>query len=142
MAVNDVADRAAAYGVEGLVVDGNDVLACYDVMAYARDKAYAGDGPTLIEAKTYRPVPHSSDDDDRSYRTRDEVEQWKKKDPISRFQKVLLDRGVLTQSAINDLEAKAKAVVDSAQRAAEDAPYPDVEPNLDPSSVYAPGDFA
>ncbi|GIK64449.1 MAG: 2-oxoisovalerate dehydrogenase subunit alpha [Chloroflexota bacterium] len=142
MAVNDVADRAAAYGVEGLVVDGNDILACYDVMSYARDKAYAGDGATLIEAKTYRPVPHSSDDDDRSYRTRDEVEQWKKKDPISRFQKVLLDRGVLTQNAINDLEAKAKSVVDSAQHAAEDAPYPDVEPNLDPRSVYAPGDFA
>jgi 2-oxoisovalerate dehydrogenase E1 component alpha subunit len=138
MAVSNVAERAAAYGVEGLVVDGNDVLASYDVMAYARDKAYAGDGATLIEAKTYRPVPHSSDDDDRSYRTRDEVEQWKKKDPISRFQNVLLERGALNQAGINELEAKAKSVVDAAQRIAEDAPYPEVEPNLDPRSVYAP----
>ena len=82
MAVTNVADRAAAFGMPGVVVDGNDVLAVYAVMNEAVDRARAGEGPTLVEAKTYRIVPHSSDDDDRSYRTRDEVEQWKKRDPI------------------------------------------------------------
>jgi len=85
MAVANVADRAAAYGIVGVVVDGNDVLAVYDVMTEAVERAYNDDGATLIEAKTYRIVPHSSDDDDRSYRSREEVEEWKIKGPINRF---------------------------------------------------------
>lgn len=138
MAVSNVADRAAAYGVEGVIVDGNDILASYDAMVYARERAYQGIGATLLEAKTYRPVPHSSDDDDRSYRSREEVEDWKRKDPIIRFQKVLMERGILTQEMIDDYEAKARQAVDEAQKFTEEAPYPEVEPNLDPNSVYAP----
>lgn len=138
MAVQNVADRAPAYGVYGVMVDGNDVLASYDVGFEARERAYNGEGATLIEAKTYRPVPHSSDDDDRSYRSREEVEEWKKKDPIMRFQNVLLERGILTQDLIDEYEAKARAEIDKAQKEAEEAPYPPVEPNLDPMSVYAP----
>jgi 2-oxoisovalerate dehydrogenase E1 component alpha subunit len=138
MAVKNVADRAAAYGIEGIVVDGNDVLACYDVMIHARDRAYNGEGATLVEAKTYRPVPHSSDDDDRSYRDRAEVEAWKQKDPIMHFQKTLLERGVLTQEQIDEYETKAKAEVDKAMQIAEETPYPDPAPHLDPASVYAP----
>lgn len=140
MAVSNVADRAAAYGVEGIIINGNDVLESYDAMVYARDKAYSGDGPTLVEAKTYRPVPHSSDDDDRSYRSRDEVEEWKKKDPIVQFQKVLLERQVLTQRLIDEYESKAKRQVDEALAYAEAAPYPEPEPHLDPRSVYAPAE--
>jgi len=124
MAVSNVADRAAAYGVQGVVVDGNDVLAVYEAVAEAADRAYRGDGSTLVEAKTYRIVPHSSDDDDRSYRTREEVETWKRRDPIHRFQLELLDRGILNQTLIDDYEQRARAAVDEAQRAAESAPYP------------------
>lgn len=138
MAVAHVADRAAAYGLEGIIVDGNDVLASYDAMMYAVERAYSGDGPTLVEAKTYRPVPHSSDDDDRSYRTREEVEEWKRKDPIQRFQDVLMERGILNEAMLEEYEVRARQSVDEAQKAAEDAPYPDVAPNLDPNSVYAP----
>lgn len=138
MAVNNVADRAGAYGLEGVIVDGNDLLASYDAMAYAVQRAYSGEGPTLVEAKTYRPVPHSSDDDDRSYRSREEVEEWKRKDPIQRFQKVLIERGILTEDMIADYEARARQTVDEAQKFAEDAPYPEVAPSLDPNSVYAP----
>lgn len=141
MAVKHVADRAAAYGVEGRVVDGNDLLACYDVMIEARDRAYSGQGATLVEAKTYRPVPHSSDDDDRSYREREEVEEWKKKDPIIRFRATLLERGVLTQEQIDEYDAKAKSIVDAALQVAEDTSYPDPAPHLDPNSVYAPLDL-
>lgn len=138
MAVTHVADRAAAYGVVGVIVDGNDILASYDAMVYARNRAYNGEGSTLVEAKTYRPVPHSSDDDDRSYRTREEVEEWKEKDPINRFQNDLMVRGILTQDMVNDYEAKARKMVDEAQKLTEDAPYPEVGPHLDPNSVYAP----
>lgn len=138
MAVANVADRAAAYGVTGAVVDGNDVLAVYDVMREAVQRAYDGDGATLIEAKTYRPVPHSSDDDDRSYRSREEVEEWKKKDPIMRFQKNLVAEGILTQDMLDGYEERIKAEVDKAQWAAENAPYPNPEEAL--GDVYAPAE--
>jgi 2-oxoisovalerate dehydrogenase E1 component alpha subunit len=95
MAVQNVADRAPGYGFPGVVVDGNDVLACYAAMKTAVERARAGDGPTLIEAKTYRYFPHTSDDDDRSYRTREEVEEAKQKDPIAVFAETLKDRGIL-----------------------------------------------
>jgi 2-oxoisovalerate dehydrogenase E1 component alpha subunit len=135
MAVADVAERAVAYGMPGVVVDGNDILAVYDAVKRATDRAYNGDGPTLIEAKTYRTVPHSSDDDDRSYRTREEVEEWKRKDPILRFQQYLLGEGILSREASDDFEARARHEVDQAQKAAEAAPYPAVEQSF--SGVYA-----
>jgi 2-oxoisovalerate dehydrogenase E1 component subunit alpha len=136
MAVSNVADRAAAYGVRGVVVDGNDVLATYDVMKEAVDYAYNGGGPTLIEAKTYRPVPHSSDDDDRSYRSREEVEAWKRKDPILRFQNMLLQEAALTQAKVDEYEERIKGEVDRAQYAAENSPEPAPEEAL--GDVYAP----
>jgi 2-oxoisovalerate dehydrogenase E1 component alpha subunit len=124
MAVPNVADRAAAYGITGVVVDGNDILAVYDAVYEAAQRAYSGGGPTLIEAKTYRLVPHSSDDDDRSYRSREEVESWKKKDPILRFERDLLDAGLMTADQRAAYETRARAVVDRAQAAAEAAPDP------------------
>jgi 2-oxoisovalerate dehydrogenase E1 component alpha subunit len=138
MAVPNVADRAAAFGMPGVVVDGNDVLAVYRVIKDAADRARSGGGPTLVEAKTYRVVPHSSDDDDRSYRTRDEVEQWKKRDPILLFRSVLEQAGVLTPALQADYEARAQAEVDEAVKFAQDAPYPD--PQQAATGVYAPLD--
>jgi 2-oxoisovalerate dehydrogenase E1 component alpha subunit len=135
MAVANVADRAAAYGVTGVTVDGNDVLAVYDVMTEAVDRAYNGDGATLVEAKTYRITPHSSDDDDRSYRTREEVEAWKEKGPINRFQRYLEAEGILTADMALDYETRARAEVDRAHAFAEAAPYPESEAAL--GEVYA-----
>ncbi|HYH28416.1 MAG TPA: thiamine pyrophosphate-dependent dehydrogenase E1 component subunit alpha, partial [Actinomycetota bacterium] len=85
MGVDDVSVRAAGYGFDGVSVDGNDVLACYETMKEAVDKARGGGGPTLIECRTYRFFPHTSDDDDRTYRTREEVEEARAKDPILLF---------------------------------------------------------
>lgn len=135
MAVANVADKASGYGMPGVIVDGNDILAVYDAMHSAVERAYNGEGSTLIEAKTYRITPHSSDDDDRSYRTREEVEEWKRKDPILRFQQYLSTEGVLSRDQIDEYEARARQEVDSAQKAAEEAPYPDFV--TDPSVVYA-----
>jgi 2-oxoisovalerate dehydrogenase E1 component alpha subunit len=136
--VPNVADRASAYGIKGVIVDGNDVLASYDVMKDAVERAYNGEGPSLIEAKTYRVVPHSSDDDDRSYRSREEVEEWKKKDPITRYQAHLLAEGILTEALIADYETRATTMVDEAHRAAEAAPYPPADALYGP--VYAPSE--
>lgn len=136
MAVTNVADRADAYGLHGVFVDGNDVFAVYKAMKEAVDRAYNGDGATLFEAKTYRQVPHSSDDDDRSYRSREEVDAWKKKDPIQRFQNVLLEEGILTTDMMKEYEVRARTSVDQAQQAVEAAPYPAPEDAL--GDVYAP----
>lgn len=135
-AVPNVADRAAGYGVKGVIVDGNDVLAVYDAMKDAVLRAYNGEGATLVEAKTYRPVPHSSDDDDRSYRSREEVEEWKRKDPILRYKHYLMAEGLLSEELNADYEDRAKRIVDDAQRDAEAAPYPPAEFAL--GDVYAP----
>jgi 2-oxoisovalerate dehydrogenase E1 component alpha subunit len=138
MAVPNVADRAAAFGMPGVVVDGNDVLAVYRVIKDAVDRARAGQGPTLVEAKTYRITPHSSDDDDRSYRSRDEVEQWKKRDPILRFRQYLETEGLLTHAQQDELEARAAAEVEDAVKFAQEAPYPDIATAA--TGVYAPLD--
>lgn len=137
-ALPNVADRAPAFGVHGVVVDGNDVLASYDAMRAAVERAYRGEGATLVEAKTYRPVPHSSDDDDRSYRSREEVEEWKRKDPILRFGQTLMERGILRQDDLNAIDAQARAEVDAALRDALAAPDPAPEDAL--GAVYAPED--
>lgn len=121
MAVANVADRASAYGFEGYVVDGNDVLACYDVASAAVDKARSGGGPSLIEAKTYRFSPHTSDDDDRTYRTREEVSEWKLKDPLPRFEAYLKGHAVMTDRQIEAVRAEIKDEINEALRYAEHA---------------------
>lgn len=135
-AVSSIADRAAAYGVQGIVCDGNDVIASYNAMRQAVERAYNGEGATLIEAKTTRLVPHSSDDDDRTYRPREELEAQKKRDPLPRFQKYLMDEGILTQTTLDEYEAKIKDIINTAHREAEAAPYPEAEAAL--GDVYAP----
>lgn len=138
MAVPNVADRAPMFGIAGAICDGNDVLASYRTVFQAAQLARSGGGATLVEAKTYRPTPHSSDDDDRTYRSREEVEEWKKRDPILRFQAYLRNKGILTDDMINEYEVEAKKQVDAAHRAAEDAPYPPAENAL--GKLFAPAE--
>jgi 2-oxoisovalerate dehydrogenase E1 component alpha subunit len=125
MAVDNVADRAAGYGFPGVVVDGNDVLACYGAMKTAVERAQAGDGPTLIEAKTYRFFPHTSDDDDRTYRTREEVEEAKHRDPLHLFEHYLRTHGILEKDRVEEIAAEIKADVDRQIDEAWSAPDPD-----------------
>jgi len=130
MAVENVAVRAQGYGFPGVTVDGNDVLAVYRAAKEAVERARRGDGPTFIEAKTYRLVPHSSDDDDRRYRSREEVEEWSEKDPIPRFQAYLEKHGLLDEKTRDELAKKAAQAVDAATEYAENAPLPDPETAL------------
>jgi 2-oxoisovalerate dehydrogenase E1 component alpha subunit len=124
-AVADVAVRAQGYGFPGVTVDGNDVLAVYAATKEAVERARRGDGATFLEAKTYRLVPHTSDDDDRRYRTREEVEEWTKKDPLVRYQAWLEEHGVADKKEIEALQQKALQEVDEATKTAEEAPMPD-----------------
>ncbi|HEX3630207.1 MAG TPA: thiamine pyrophosphate-dependent enzyme, partial [Candidatus Dormibacteraeota bacterium] len=124
VAVKNLADRAAAYGFPGVVVDGNDVLACYEVAKQAVERARRGEGPTLIEAKTYRLTAHSSDDDDRRYRQAEEVALWRQKDPIQRYAKYLRESGSLTDAIEQELTERITQQVDEATEYAEQAPDP------------------
>jgi 2-oxoisovalerate dehydrogenase E1 component alpha subunit len=124
MAIEDVAMRAEGYGFPGVVVDGNDVLACYRAMKEAHDRARRGDGPTLIECKTYRFFPHTSDDDDKSYRSREEVEEAKRLDPIRAFETYLAEQMVLDASGADEMRAEVKEEIERAIASAWDAPDP------------------
>jgi 2-oxoisovalerate dehydrogenase E1 component alpha subunit len=131
MGVKDVASRAEGYGFPGVVVDGNDVIACYGAMKAAHERARAGEGPTLIECKTYRFLPHTSDDDDKTYRTREEVEEAKARDPLAQFRGYLRKHGVLDDEKEETVRAEVKREIDEAIQAAWDAPDPDPESALD-----------
>jgi len=124
-AIENVSIRAQGYGFPGVTVDGNDVLAVYGAMAEAVKRAGAGEGPTLIEAKTYRLVPHSSDDDDRRYRTREEVEAWSAKDPFVAFPRQLKELGVLDDSAEKEINDRVNREVDTATDQVEREPQPE-----------------
>ncbi len=135
MAIENVADRAAGYGFPGVVVDGNDVLAMYAATKEAVDRARAGEGPTLIEAKTYRIVPHSSDDDDH-HRRREEIEMYRaEKDPLHRFRQYLLDHGILSEADFERIEMEVMDIVDDATEYADQAPFAPPEYALE--HVYA-----
>ena len=130
-----VAGRAAGYGFPGVEVDGNDVLAVYEAAKEAVDRARSGNGPTLIEAKTYRLTAHSSDDDDRRYREQDEVEDWRKKDPIVRYEHYLEEIGLLDEEKKEEVETRVKETVAEASDYAERSPHADPEEAL--TGVYA-----
>ena len=125
LSVEDVAVRASGYGMPGVVVDGTDVLACYAAMREAHERARRGDGPTLIECKTYRYLPHTSDDDDKSYRSREEVEEARHHDPIVAFGRYLRDHGALDEAGDAALHAEVRGEIEAAIAAAWDAPEPD-----------------
>ena len=103
--IRDIADRASSYGMPGVICDGMDVLAVKKTVKAAVDKARAGDGPTLIECKTYRWYGHSSSDQ-RVYRTREEEAEWKERDPITLLGNRLLKDGIATQAEIDEAAAK------------------------------------
>jgi TPP-dependent pyruvate/acetoin dehydrogenase alpha subunit len=137
-AVVDVADRAAGYGMPGVVVDGMDVMAVYEVAGEAIERARKGAGPTLVECKTYRYFDHVGVRGmGLTYRTDEELEKWKKRDAIQSFEKSLTEMGLLTEKKISNILAKINAEIVSAIKFAEDSPHPDVSDLLE--DVYCEG---
>lgn len=130
LACENVSDRAIGYGMPGYTVDGNDPLAVYKVVKQARERALSGEGPTLIEAITHRLTAHSSDDDDRQYRTDEEIEAAKKKDSIITFASYLQDLNILTKDLEKEINAEIDSIVNEATDYAEQAPYAEPESTL------------
>jgi pyruvate dehydrogenase E1 component alpha subunit len=123
-AIDRISDRAAAYGMPGTTVDGNDLLAVREAVSEAVQRARGGGGPSLIENVTYRWRGHSKSDANR-YRTQEEIEAWKRKCPIARFRERLIARGELTETEANEIERLARADIDAAVAFAEASPEPD-----------------
>jgi pyruvate dehydrogenase E1 component alpha subunit len=115
-----LAQKALAYDVPGIQVDGNDVLAVYAAAQEAVERARSGDGPSMIECVTYRMKMHTTADDPKRYRKEEEVEKWKKHDPISRFQKYLVNKDLLSDKKIGDLENEIQEEIRSAVKRAEE----------------------
>jgi len=129
-----VASRGAAYGIPGIELDGNDVLAIHSAAREAVSRARNGDGPTLFECKTYRTRPHSEGMGDYTYRTREEVESWRGKCPILRLREMLLHKG-RTASELDAIDAEIQREVESAHREAEASAWPD--PKSAATHIYA-----
>ncbi|MEM3011410.1 MAG: pyruvate dehydrogenase (acetyl-transferring) E1 component subunit alpha [Candidatus Bathyarchaeia archaeon] len=134
MLLENVADRASAYGIPGVVVDGNDVLKVYEAAGQAIKNAREGKGPTLLECKTYRHKGHSRFDP-ATYRPKEEVEKWLKEDPITRFQAKLLEMNVLSEAEMGKIKLDVKVCVENAVKYALESPYPSPEEALE--DVYA-----
>jgi len=134
MLIENIADRAASYGIPGVTVDGNDVLAVYEAAREAVERARGGEGPTLIECKTYRHKGHSRVDPAK-YRPKEEVEEWLRKDPIKRLREKLLQTNVLAEEEIQRVEEEVSAEIEEAVKFAVESPYPAPEEALE--DVYA-----
>ena len=134
-AIENIAERAAGYGIPGVTVDGNDVEAVHEAVGNAVARARQGEGPTLVESVTYRWKGHSKSDKNL-YRTKEEIAEWRERDPILRFERAVLDRGVLDQAAVEAARAQATQDVRNAVRAANAAP--DARPDDLLDAVYAP----
>ena len=127
MNVDNVVDRAPAYGIPGILVeDGNDLLAVYDATMEAIEHARSGKGPVLVEAKTYRWFGHSASDAG-AYRSREEIDSWRERDPIEAFRKVLLEDKTATEEELDEIREKAIADIKEAVEFAKEAPYPEIE---------------
>jgi TPP-dependent pyruvate/acetoin dehydrogenase alpha subunit len=133
-AITNYSDRAKAYGFPGISIDGNDVLSVYETSKRAIEYARSGKGPILIEMKTYRWYGHS-EVDPASYRKKEEVEEWKKKDPIPRFEAYLRNNGILDDKIKGEIDQEIKEEIEAAVKFADESPLPEPEEALD--HVYA-----
>jgi len=133
--IDDISDRAEAYGMPGITVDGNDLIAVYSAVGEAVNRARNGDGPSFIVCETYRWMGHSRSDRNL-YRTKEEINVWKEKDPIQLFRDRLIAAEILTEDEADLLQADAREIIEAGVKFAEESP----EPSLDmiEDGVYAP----
>jgi pyruvate dehydrogenase E1 component alpha subunit len=130
--IRDIYLRKDAYGMQGGMVDGNDVMAVYEAAQEATARARRGEGPTLLECKTYRWRGHYEGEADRTYayRSKQEIEEWMERCPIKRFQKVLLGKGILNQDGLNKVEQEIQKHLEEAVQFAQNCPWPEPQDAL------------
>lgn len=134
MNIENIADRAVSYGIPGVSVDGNDVLAVYEAACVAVERARRGEGPTLIECKTYRQKGHSRVDPAK-YRPREEVEGWLRRDPIKRLRHKLIQTVISTEAELQEIEKEVSSEIEDAVKFAVESTFPAPEEALE--DVYA-----
>jgi len=122
--IDKISDRKLAYGIEGLTIDGNDLIQVYNTVAYFAEKCRKGQGPVLIEARTYRWKGHSKSDA-QVYRSKEEVRSWMEKDPIKRYGERLIDEKVISKKQVRNLEEKVRQEIEEAVDFAKESPFPD-----------------
>ncbi|MGM0366835.1 MAG: thiamine pyrophosphate-dependent dehydrogenase E1 component subunit alpha [Actinomycetota bacterium] len=122
--IDKISDRKSAYGIEGLTIDGNDLVQVYNTIAHFADRCRKGKGPVLIEARTYRWKGHSKSDA-QVYRSKEEVKSWIEKDPLKRYAARLIQEKVISKKQVSDLEKEAKRKLAEAVDFAKDSPFPD-----------------
>lgn len=132
--ITNLADRAAAYGIPGKTIDGNDVLGVYEAVKEAVARARRGEGPSIIEGKTYRWAGHYTSDPQK-YVSKETIEQWKTKDPLPRFKGFLMENAVLSEEQIESIHQEIADEIESAVKFADDSPFPAPEETLE--DVYA-----
>lgn len=135
VACEKISDRAIGYGMPGITVDGNDVLEVYKAVKEAGERARRGEGPTLVETVSNRLTAHSSDDDDKVYRKKEDIEEARKKDGLFAFELYLQKVGLLTEEKLTEIQERVKKEVEEATEYAENAPY--AEPEYALKHVYA-----
>lgn len=132
--IEKISDRKSAYGIEGLTIDGNDLIEVFNTVSHFAGECRTGKGPVLIESLTYRWRGHSKSDA-QVYRTKEEIRQWMARDPIKKYKGILIEKGVLTEKEDRDLEKDAIGQIEEAAKFARKSPFP--EPSEVEEDVYA-----
>ena len=124
LAIENVADRAAAYNMPGLVVDGMDLFAVYEAAGEAVGRARSGQGPSLLECKTYRFYGHTAFDNTRTYRTEEEEQHWRSRDPLVLFRTRVLEEGSLKKEELDEIDTRVEQLIRDAVKFADESPLP------------------
>lgn len=135
MAVHQVSQKADGLGLPGRTIDGDNPFTVYEIISQAVERARRGEGPSLVEVNVCRPTPHSSDDDDRLYRTREDVLACKQRDPLRHTRQQLEQEGILTEARLQRFDAEAQTMIEEALQEALQDPYP--RPAESGEHVYA-----
>ena len=132
--IKKISDRKCAYGIEGLTIDGNDLIEVFNTVSYFAGRCREGKGPVLVESLTYRWSGHSKSDA-QVYRTREEIKEWKERDPIKRYREILIGRKIMTEKDDKELEKEVIGKIQKASEFAKESPFPDASEVED--DVYA-----
>jgi len=136
-----ISDRAQGYDMPGVLVDGMDVFAVYDAAAQAVARARSGEGPTLVECQTYRYYGHTVFDNPLTYRSKEEEDHWRARDPLNHFRTVVIPQGEITAAELDQLDADAEALMEEAVKFADESPLPKPEELYDDVYVDYPKDM-
>ncbi len=122
--IDGISERKCAYGIDGLTIDGNDVVEMFNTVSHFAKRCREGKGPVLIEAVTYRWKGHSKSDA-QVYRSKEEVKSWMEKDPIKRYRKLLIEKGIIKEEDVKEIEQEVKREIEESIKFAKDSPFPD-----------------